>query len=85
MKSFLKVFKNPHIEIETPAWYGWNNQNSALLDIWVQEIKCWKLGNCGFTFLPLLFWRHIELRYNKDWKRLCVGVGIFSFFISFKK
>ena len=58
--------------------------NGFVVELWVQKVSMLRLGNCGITILPFRFWEEIGIKYRRDWHRLYLGLGIFSFFITFK-
>jgi len=78
----MKISK---LELNFFNWYGLKNKNTCLFEAWIPSIKMFGLANCGLTILPLLFWDEIGLWYKKDYKRFYLGLGLFSFFVSFKK
>lgn len=74
----------PYLEIDIPSWYGLKDSNSCLFEFWIQSIRSLRLGNCGISILLLRFWENFYLEYKTDYKRICIGLGFVSFFISFK-
>ena len=80
-------FKHPYpfLEIDIPSWYGLKDSSSCLFEFWIQDIPSLGLGNCGISILLIRFWENFYIEYKFNFKRICVGIGFVSFFISFKK
>lgn len=77
-----KLFKKSGIELEFIEWYGFKNINSCFFSFWLLGIGK-ILGNCGLTIIPIRFWEHIYINWDRDSHRFSFGAGLFSFFISF--
>lgn len=66
-------------------WYGWENPNSCCFAYFTQSFFG-KNKNFGFLILPVKPWLHVHFEHVNfgTAKRICVGIGIVSFFWDYR-
>jgi hypothetical protein len=80
--AVLKILESIELDLRKTKvdWGG-----DSLVELWLQKISLLHLDNCGITILPFKFWKEIGIWYKRDWRRFYLGVGLFSFFVSFRR